>query len=252
MTPELLELLSRYLDDDLEPARRAAVERELERPEVARELERLRQLRAAVRRLAASEHPPRLLDRLVEPLRLAAPPRPPWRSPAALAAAAVIAAAAGLLAVLPREPAPAAVPAPRRARAEAPATSATPFVLGQTPRLEGAGRGTAERVAAARPEVPAPAGPPPPLEVEGPLPPGGSVLHLDGTEVPLPAAPPVAGPEPVEVEIRGGRVVDVRRAPAPIAPALEGLEVPGAADGVRRGTVEPVTPGRPSAGTDGR
>ena len=250
MNPETRELLSRYLDGDLDAAGREAADRELRRPGARRELERMARLRGAVRRLAAAEHPPPALDRLVEPLRHAPPPRPFWRAPGALAAAAAVAVTGALAALLPR-PGPPPGP-PRPVHRTAPGPSSTPFVLGETPRLAGAGEGMADRVAAARPSVPEPEAGATALVIEGPLPPGGSVLRLDGAEVPLPGIAPPAAAETVEVEVRDGRVVTVRRAPARVAPALEGLEVPGAPDGVCRGTVEPLTPSRSGAGSGGR
>jgi hypothetical protein len=82
MDDSLIELLSRYLDDDLSAAEADSLEERLRTdPELAAELAALEDLRTAVQRLADREEPPDGLDSLVEHLRRAAPVRPglsPW------------------------------------------------------------------------------------------------------------------------------------------------------------------------------
>lgn len=78
MDERLSELLSRYLDGDLDDQARRDLERRLGHDEaLAGELEDMEQLRRAVMELAAGMGPPAELDRVVDPLFRSAPPQAP-------------------------------------------------------------------------------------------------------------------------------------------------------------------------------
>jgi hypothetical protein len=90
------ELLSRYVDDDLDPHQRLEVERRLKSDlELARELQTLIELRRVIAELAETMNPPSRLEAMLEPIRRAVPPRVHRLHPAvrwlATAAAAVTA-----------------------------------------------------------------------------------------------------------------------------------------------------------------
>jgi hypothetical protein len=75
----LRELLSRFIDGDLDPDEEARLAERLDGdPGLAAELEGMRTLRQSVRRVAATMEPPAALDAVVEPLRQS-PPLPPRR-----------------------------------------------------------------------------------------------------------------------------------------------------------------------------
>lgn len=86
------ELLSRYLDGDLEIEDcRRLTERLEEEPNLREALDHMRGLRQRLRRLALEERPPEVLDRMVRPLRRAGRPRRQrWAAAALVAAAAVV------------------------------------------------------------------------------------------------------------------------------------------------------------------
>jgi hypothetical protein len=91
--PSDRELLSRYLDGDLDPdERRALVGRCGADRELAAELEELRRLRDAVSMIGKREAPPERLDGLMEPLRRGTPPYgpPTWLRGMAAAAALIL------------------------------------------------------------------------------------------------------------------------------------------------------------------
>lgn len=80
MTPDTTELLSRYLDGDLDQQARSELEARLAADHTLRdELEALRRVRSAVRELAATETAPVALDRLVSHLERSSPPVPRLR-----------------------------------------------------------------------------------------------------------------------------------------------------------------------------
>ncbi len=173
------ELLSRALDDDLEPEARSAFEARLAaEPELRDRLERLRELRGAVARLAESEQPPHTLDALVEPLRRGRPPRRAVRPAFAwLAAAASVVLAATLGLELARtNPSPAPAPPVGEQKVGRAAPAATPgargvFRLSPLPQPrdpESVPQGAAERLLREGPAEPR-IEPPEPLEVVGPL-----------------------------------------------------------------------------------
>lgn len=94
MDDATIEMLSRYIDGDLDPADEEGVRRRLNGDPVLRsKMESLQQLRAAVVRLAESEEVPADLDALVEPLRRGRPEEVaarPWARWLATAAVAVL------------------------------------------------------------------------------------------------------------------------------------------------------------------
>lgn len=94
MTPDTTELLSRYLDGDLDQQARGELEARLAADHSLRdELEALRRVRSAVRELAATETAPVALDRLVSPLERSSPPVPrlrPFLRVVAIAATLVV------------------------------------------------------------------------------------------------------------------------------------------------------------------
>ena len=94
MQEETIVLLSRYLDDDLEPQEAARLEERFRNePELAAGLEKLQKLKRGVACLAAREQPPAELDQLVEPLLLGRPTPVrirPWARWLATAAAIVL------------------------------------------------------------------------------------------------------------------------------------------------------------------
>ena len=70
------EVLSRYIDDDLGPAERRALEEEIRhRPELQSAMDDLLAMKAEVRNLAVKDEPPDTLDDLVRPLRRSGRPR---------------------------------------------------------------------------------------------------------------------------------------------------------------------------------
>lgn len=70
------ELLSRYIDNDLESDQRLEVEHRLKTdPQLARELQALIELRQAIVELAEEMSPPARLESMLEPIRRAVPPR---------------------------------------------------------------------------------------------------------------------------------------------------------------------------------
>jgi hypothetical protein len=190
MDEATVELLSRYLDDDLEGEERGRVERLLKEDDAARsELEGMRQLRRMMVELADREQPPAELDALLEPLRRTVPGpqlvRPTYRW---LAAAASVLVAVGVAYQVARQS-----PAPPMPTSEAPVASPAPHLaqpsLPSQPRQRDA---RAEELVSAtdrllasplpEPEVDRP----PPLDVIGPL-------EAPRAEITQPApAPPAA------------------------------------------------------------
>jgi hypothetical protein len=94
MTPDTTELLSRYLDDDLDQDARRELETRLAADQTLKEeLDALRRIRDAIRELASSEQAPSALDRLLGHLERSSPPAPRLRPAlrvAAIAATLVI------------------------------------------------------------------------------------------------------------------------------------------------------------------
>jgi hypothetical protein len=88
------ELLSRHLDGDLSPDEERELKRRLEDDaSLAAQLEAMRQIRSSIASLAASEHAPGELDRVLEPLLASRPERVvvrPWARWLAAAAVAVL------------------------------------------------------------------------------------------------------------------------------------------------------------------
>ncbi len=175
MDEATLELLSRYLDDDLVGVERSALEERLSSdPRLRDRLGDLRRGREAVAALAARERHPAALDALVEPLRRAPAERmvvrPVFRW---LAAAASVAAAALLALQLVRQhPQPTVtVRAQPVARSVAQPSPGHYYQLKPLPRGKDADQapiGAADRLLRDGPATPVPE-PLPPLEVMGPL-----------------------------------------------------------------------------------
>lgn len=194
------ELLSRYLDDDLNENERADFENTLEKdPELRSELDTARRLRLAVASVAAGMNPPAELDRVMEPLCQGAPA--PGRRVRPLygwlgAAAAVVLGVTVTLEMARRNPAPTFEPPTRSVDSAsedreifelAPLPSAVPDdnrPIGATQRL-------------LEEEPPPPAVPEPPaLEVVGPL-------STDEFTIATESAPPAPKKEKASSEVGG-------------------------------------------------
>jgi hypothetical protein len=169
-----LELLSRFIDGELDAAQRGELERRIAvEPALASELESMQRMRGAVSRLAEGMQPPEDLDVLMRPLRGSVPPRAErgrrglgWL---AAAAAGVIAFALGWE-LARREPQPDMVA--WRQAAATPAEEREPFKLQPLPTSsvpeEERALGAADRLLA----TPLPSPPieePAALEIIGPL-----------------------------------------------------------------------------------
>jgi anti-sigma factor RsiW len=254
MDDRVLELLSRAVDDDLDPEEAAELERLLEeRPELGTELAALRATRMAVSALAAEMHPPATLDRLMVPLRRAAPPPSErGRKLQWLAAAAAVLASLALAYQVGRQHRP---KSPSLAALQAVAQAPVPdfpeyFKLKPLPTAPvgemSPGSGAVDRLMAT-PDVAPTAEPGPPLVVVGPLAwPGLPVARLElatprsrmviASELPAECGRP---PIRVGVSVSGERVVAAAAAepdhPALAAACAEALIGTGAS-GVANGT----------------
>lgn len=177
------ELLSRFLDGDLEVGDEARVEGLLASSEEARrELEGMRRVRRALRAVAEGDGPPDKLDRLLEPLRRTVPTRPAVRPAFGwLAAAASVLLAVGVAFQVARHdtaPPAATGPPPRPAPQAAPAPEVAPPPTAARRRDPGELVGAADRFLAT--PVPQPAVPaPPPVDAVGPLPRSPASEELD-------------------------------------------------------------------------
>lgn len=182
MDETLHELVSRYLDGDLDDEESALLEgRTRTDSEIAAEIEAARQIRRAVAALAQGMEPPATLDTVMEPLRQSAPApaqtvRPVYRWLGA--AAAVVLGVTVAVEVANRNPSPSLSrpsrqrPAPDREKIFelAPLPSAVP----DDNRPLGAADHLLEE------ELPQPTAPEPaPLEVMGPLPTDGTAKIQD-------------------------------------------------------------------------
>ncbi len=161
---DLVEHLSRDLDDDLSDAERNELRAAIAPGQLEEERLALAEVRLAVRRLAEDDEPPRRLDLVLEPL-VRAGGRPGWWTAGGWLAAAASAIATAV-AALWLAAAPPADPTGARDGSPPPVDRATP--------ASGSGReGRSELHAALRrgelPAIPDPEAPPP-LEVIGPLP----------------------------------------------------------------------------------
>jgi len=199
MDEATLILLSRHVDGDLSPDEAARLEERLSRePELREELARLGEVRAWLGELGSSEEPPKELDALVAPLRLARAPRPLVR-PAyrwlAAAACVVIGVAVGVEVAQRRPPqVPAAAGREASSRPQVSKSLARePFQLQALPTAppdEDRPLGAAERLLASPPpeaalqDLPAlePAGPleAPPQAEEAERKESGKRRHMEG------------------------------------------------------------------------
>jgi hypothetical protein len=175
MQEETSVLLSRYLDDDLEPQEAAQLEERFRtEPELAAELESLQRLKRGVANLAAREQPPAQLDQLVEPLLLGRPTPVrvrPWVRWLATAAAIVLGVT--VIFEVNRARFPDRVGSARQSRAVTPKAqpgerfSLAPLPTSSLPEEEQPLGATDRILASPIPEVALSA--PPALEVLGPL-----------------------------------------------------------------------------------
>lgn len=201
-----LELLSRHLDGDLGEADERALAARLEADEALRlELGALRQVAAALRRVAEAERPPVMLDAVLEPLVVGPATVPerrrPWVRWAAAAAVAVLGVTVMLEVSERRSAGLSEERSPQAAGRRAPASGeGERFALAPLPSRqpddEERPRGAVERLLAGHePEVATADEAPPPLEVLGPL------------DAPAPAKRRATGeaPDPTEPG-DGGRV----------------------------------------------
>jgi hypothetical protein len=259
MDPRTEELLSRLMDGDLPPREAEQLEARLERePELAAELEALKELRRSLRCFAADEDPPADLDRLLEPLRQSGPRPVRMVRPAIrwMAAAACIALGVNVgLEVLRRNPGPdpsAVQDAPVGVLLPAPRSDEDFFKLRPLP---GPPEGTEtvgvveELLGRAEPEPQL--ADPEPLEVIGPLPepifsappgpPGGtsSSEEADRDERLSRSSDAVASARSARAPDSVGAVPSdrLRESEAVARPEVDGFgyagEVPGSADGGR-------------------
>ncbi len=173
------QLLSRFVDGDLEPVEARRLEETMRAdPELRRRVAGLEEIRHALRALADREQPPRALDSIVEPLLQGDPASAgslSWWRPAASAAAVVVLAAVSIWRFgAPSEPSRSLSGWQERATADVSTERGDRFSLAPLPSATSDGEershGAVDRLLAGNePEIETP-GEIEPLEVMGPLP----------------------------------------------------------------------------------
>jgi anti-sigma factor RsiW len=263
MDDATVELLSRAIDDDLDPRERGLCAARLQAdPDLERQLAGLAETRRWVAMVAESMAPPEILDALMKPLRLAAAPA---RSPASSRWRWLGVAATAVLALLvgheigsrgrPRAPLSALANAARTPGAD----TFVPFQLRPLPTRSGPESeellGVAEHLLAATPRAPGPApadglvviGPSLGAEDVEPPPEPRLVLRVGDGTYHLPFQPLAVcgglGHWPIGVVVDGGKILEVivddqeRGARSSCSRRLHGLETPGLRDGSYSGEV---------------
>jgi hypothetical protein len=204
MDDPVIERLSRFLDDDLDPVDAGEVEQSVASDgELRRELESLVRVRSSLRALADREQPPQRLDALVEPLLVGRPDTAigrPWARRLA-AAAVVILGLAVVFEVQRRHEGPAETNWQERAMKRAAAEPTERFTLAPLPTAPAPDEqrpvGAADRLLSAPdPEIEPVLEPAPALEVLGPLDQGDAFATKSGER---------GGSGPVSSNIPDGR-----------------------------------------------